>query len=158
VRAPVSIKEAQLSKEFWIEVAKHMPDWIEQMGLATSKDLLDWKRYAGNPVLRVRPGVYDEQFCSDGKVFRDGDHWIMFYFGVGKGGAHVMAACSRDLRHWTAHPEPLYKAGGHPGGLDKKHAHKISLVFNPQNQTWYLFYCAVGTKGRGIGLLTSKPL
>jgi DNA sulfur modification protein DndB len=27
VRAPVSIKEAQLSKEFWIEVAKHMPDW-----------------------------------------------------------------------------------------------------------------------------------
>lgn len=27
VRAPVSIKEAQLAKEFWIEVAKHMPDW-----------------------------------------------------------------------------------------------------------------------------------
>ena len=27
VRAPVSIEEAQLSKEFWIEVAKHMPDW-----------------------------------------------------------------------------------------------------------------------------------
>jgi len=23
---------------------------------------------------------YDEQFCSDGKVFRDGDHWVMFYF------------------------------------------------------------------------------
>ena len=67
-----------------------------------------------NPIVRVQPGGYDEKFCSDGKVFRDGDHWVMFYFGVGRGGAHIMAAFSRDLLHWTAHPEPLYKAGGHP--------------------------------------------
>jgi len=46
---------------------------IEQMGLATSPDLLAWTRTAGNPVMRNRPGGYDEQFCSDGKVFRDGD-------------------------------------------------------------------------------------
>jgi len=138
--------------------AKHMPDWIEQMGLATSKDLMSWQRYRGSPVVQVRPAGYDEKFCADGKVFRDGDHWVMFYFGVGHGGAHIMAAFSRDLRHWTAHPEPLYKAGGHPGGLDKQYAHKISLVCNPANNTFYLYYCAVGIKGRGIGLITSKPL
>lgn len=138
--------------------AKHMPDWIEQMGMATSPDLLTWKRHAGNPVVRVRPGGYDEKFCSDGKVYRDGDHWMMFYFGVGKGGAHIMAAFSRDLENWTAHPEPLYKAGGHPGGLDKQYAHKTALVYNPANDTFYLYYCACGNKGRGIGLITSKPL
>jgi hypothetical protein len=131
---------------------------VEQMGLATSSDLLTWTRHPGNPVVRNRRGGYDEQFCSDGKVFRDGDHWVMFYFGVGRGGAHVLAAFSRDLVRWTAHPEPLYKAGGHPGGLDKTYAHKISLVRNPANDTWYLHYCAVGAQGRGIGLLTSKPL
>ena len=136
---------------------------VEQIGLATSTDLLNWTRHPGNPVLRNRPGGYDEQFCSDGKVFRDGDHWVMFYFGVGRGGAHVMAAFSRDLVHWTAHPEPLYKAGGNPSGLDKQYAHKISLVHNPANDTFYLFYNAVpgkpgGTGGRGIGLITSKPL
>ena len=69
-----------------------------------------------------------------------------------------MAAFSRDLLHWTARKEPLYRAGGHPLGLDKKYAHKISLVFNPQNKTYYMFYNAVGKDGRGIGLLTSKPL
>ncbi len=138
--------------------AKHMPDWIEQMGLAVSEDLMNWKRYAGNPIVRVVNGGYDEQFCSDGKVFRDGDHWVMFYFGVGRGGAHVMVAFSRDLEHWTAHPEPLYKAGGHPGGLDKEYAHKISLVYNPKDRTFYLYYCACGKKGRGIGLITSRPL
>jgi beta-xylosidase len=130
----------------------------ERMGLATSTNLLDWKRYENNPVLDNRPGSYDEKFCADGKVFRDGDHWVMVYFGVGKGGAHIMAAFSRDLMHWTAHPEPLYKAGGNPSGLDKQYAHKISLVYNPKNETFYLYYCAVGSKGRGIGLITSKPL
>ncbi len=138
--------------------AKHMPDWIEQMGLATSDNLMNWKRYKGNPIISVVKDGYDEKFCSDGKVFRDGDHWVMFYFGVGRGGAHIMAAFSRDLEHWTAHPEPLYKAGGHPGGLDKEYAHKISLVYNQENETFYLYYCACGTKGRGIGLITSKSV
>jgi len=131
---------------------------IEQTGLALSTNLLDWTRHPGNPVIRNRPGGYDEAFASDPKVFRDGDHWTMFYFGVGRGGAHIMAAFSRDLETWVAHPEPLYKAGGNPSGLDSQYAHKISLVYHPGNETFYLYYCACGNKGRGIGLITSKPL
>jgi predicted GH43/DUF377 family glycosyl hydrolase len=130
----------------------------EQMGVALSEDLLNWKRHPGNPIVRNRVEGYDAQFCSDGKVFRDGDHWAMFYFGVGRGGAHIMIAFSRDLLHWTAHPEPLYKAGGHPGGLDRQYAHKISLVHNPKNDTFYMHYCACGNKGRCIGLITSRPI
>ncbi|MCA9437128.1 MAG: hypothetical protein KC978_15190, partial [Candidatus Omnitrophica bacterium] len=79
-------------------------------------------------------------------------------FGVGKGGAHILIDFFRDLIHWTAHPEPLYQAGGHPLGLDEKYAHKTSLVYNPVNDTFYLYYCAVGNKGRGIGLLTSRAV
>jgi predicted GH43/DUF377 family glycosyl hydrolase len=131
---------------------------VEQTGLAFSTDLLSWRRHPANPIIRNRPGGYDEQFASDPKVFRDGDHWTMFYFGVGRGGAHIMVAFSRDLVHWTAAPEPLYKAGGNPSGLDATYAHKISLVYNLKNGAFYLFYCAVGNKGRGIGLLTSKPV
>ena len=116
-------------------------------------------------VLRVDPAVASSVFVHAGTdvlgmsttAVRDGDHWGMFYFGVGRGGAHIMAAFSRDLYHWTSHPEPLYKAGGHPEGLDKKYAHKISLVYTEANDTFYLFYCAVGRQGRGIGLITSKP-
>jgi beta-xylosidase len=131
---------------------------IEQTGIAFSSNLLDWKRNAANPVIRNRKGGYDEQFASDPKVYRDGDHWTMIYFGVGRGGAHIMVAFSRDLLNWTAHPEPLYKAGGNPSGLDKQYSHKISLVHNPRNDTFYLYYCACGSKGRGIGLITSRPL
>jgi hypothetical protein len=80
------------------------------------------------------------------------------------GGAHIMIAFSRDLVHWTADPDPLYKSGGNPSGLDKQYAHKIALVFNPKNETFYMFYNAVPGKkgvmtgGRGIGLITSRAL
>jgi len=132
---------------------------IEQMGLALSDDLLNWRRHPRNPVIPNGPkGSYNEKFSADGKIFRDGDHWTCFFFGVGRGGAHIMAAHSRDLVHWTVDPEPLYKAGGNPSGLDKRYAHKISLIWNPANQTYYMFYNAVGNKGRGIGLITSKPI
>ncbi len=131
---------------------------VEQLGVAFSDDLLHWRRHPQNPVLRNRLGGYDEVFCSDGKVYRDGDHWTMLYFGVGRGGAHIMAAFSRDLLHWIAHPEPLYRAGGNPSGLDRQYAHKVSLVYRADNDTSYLFYNAVGDRGRGIGLITSRPL
>ena len=124
-----------------------------------SKDLLTWKRYENNPVIPVGPkGSYNDRFCADAKIFRDGDHWTCFFFGVGKSAAHIMVAFSRDLYHWTVDPEPLYRGGGNPSGLDKQYAHKISLVWNPKNEMYYMFYNAVGNKGRGIGLLTSKPL
>jgi predicted GH43/DUF377 family glycosyl hydrolase len=136
----------------------------EQIGIAFSTDLFNWMRYPANPVVHNRPGGFDASFCSDPKVYRDGDHWTMFYFGVGHGGAHIMCAFSRDLMHWTADPEPLYKAGGNPSGLDKAYAHKVSVVYNPKNDTFYMFYDAVPGKkgeitgGRGIGLITSKEL
>jgi predicted GH43/DUF377 family glycosyl hydrolase len=132
---------------------------IEQMGLALSDDLIHWKRFARNPVIPNGPGgSYNQTFCSDGKVFRDQDHWVMFFFGVGRGGAHIMTAFSRDLLDWTVDPDPIYKSGGNPSGLDSEFAHKVSLVWNPENGAYYMFYNAVGNKGRGIGLITSKPL
>jgi predicted GH43/DUF377 family glycosyl hydrolase len=128
----------------------------ERSGIALSNDLLHWVRYPFNPVIDVRRDGYDAAFASDPKVYRDGDHWTMFYFGVGKGGASIMVAFSRDLLHWTAAPEPLYKFGGHPTGLDKQYAHKISLVYRADNDTFYMYYCACGNKGRTVGLITSR--
>lgn len=133
---------------------------IEQLGMATSSNLFEWKRYENNPVIPVGPlGCYNEKFSSDAKIFWDKDHWVAFFFGVGQGGAHIMVAFSRDLNQWTVDPEPLCKAGGNPSGIDEKYAHKISLLWNKANETFYMFYCAVDKNDkRGIGLITSNPI
>ncbi len=131
---------------------------IEQMGIATSTDLLNWTRYAGNPVIHNGNSSHDSFLASDAKVFRDGDHWTMFYFGCDGQDADIMTAFSTDLLHWTANPTPLYAAGGNSSGLDSSFAHKISLVYNSRNDTYYMYYCAVGDEGRGIGLITSREV
>ena len=56
--------------------AKNLTDgrWIEQTGLATSRDLVHWERHPGNPILPVGPaGAFDHIFASDPCVFRHGE-------------------------------------------------------------------------------------
>ena len=84
----------------------------------------------------------------------------MFYFGLGDGThghAVILAAYSDDLLTWEKDPVPLYGAGGHPAGIDAQHAHKISIIYDDAG-VGYMYYTAVGPKGRGIALLTSKPM
>ena len=106
--------------------------------------VLLWKEMSVNIGMMSMKGAWKRAFAG-----------MPIFMTQAVGPGHI--AFSRDLRHWTAHPDPLYKAGGNPSGLDKNYAHKISLVWNPQNETFYLYYCACGNKGRGIGLITGKP-
>ena len=151
--------------KYWNFYNARRANGAESIGIAFSDDLFEWKRYENNPVLTKGPdGSWNEHNVASGKVWWDTDHWVMFFFGVrdseesNRVHAHIMVAFSRDLYHWTVDPDPLYKAGEHPDRLDWKHAHKISIVWNPASQSFYMFYCAYGNKGRGIGLVTSKPL
>eukprot|EP00041_Stephanoeca_diplocostata_P018472 m.386796 g.386796 ORF g.386796 m.386796 type:complete len:107 (+) comp21024_c0_seq2:158-478(+) len=99
-------------------------------------------------------------FCLCGLCLWMQGVWVMFYFGLGDGtGGHavICVAFSTDLVHWDKDHEPLYPAGGHPAGIDSQHAHKISIIYDDEG-VGYLYYTAVGPRGRGIALLTSKPM
>jgi predicted GH43/DUF377 family glycosyl hydrolase len=141
--------------------------WREQTGAAASRDLQRWERLTGNPLIRNGPaGSFDELFASDPSVLRDGDEWVLFYFGLAADGhARDGAAVSPDLRTWEKLPEVLVDVGPE-GAIDSTHAHKPSIF------SWggrlYHFYCAVspapGALGqvqvaerRGIALACSEP-
>ena len=84
----------------------------------------------------------------------------MFYVCLGdctQGHAGICAAFSKDLVKWDKLDDPLYRAGGHPSGIDQQHAHKTSTIYD-DNGVGYMYYTAVGKGGRGIGLLTSQPM
>ena len=120
--------------------------WTEQIGAAKSTDLVHWERIEANPVLRVSPGSWDSQFVSDPCVVRDGEHWLMFYFGYDLNHAQGGLAVSRDLVHWRKLEHPILRHGGE-GELDETHAHKSSVIYH--NETLYHFYCAVRPRKEG---------
>lgn len=141
-------------------------EWVEQTGFATSHDLIHWQRHPQNPVLRIgKPGEFDDRFASDPCVFRHGDRWVMFYFGLcSDGHARDGAAFSDDLQTWHKANEVLIDIGT-PGSIDSQYAHKPGMI--SRDGSLYHFYCAVApvqdhhlgeidhTEVRGISLATS---
>ena len=134
--------------------------WHEQTGVASSKDLIHWTRFEGNPVIpNGSTGSMDEKFASDPCVLQDGNRWAFFYFGLdAKGVARDLVATGPDLKHATKCAGAVVDVGP-AGSVDSVYAHKPSLI------AWkgdlYHFYCAVsrieGKEVRGISVARSRP-
>ena len=155
--------------------------WREQTGVATSRDLKTWIRYAGNPILKngVRgtetdpttnplhgaasaiKDARDSRFASNPYVVKNGSEYAMFYFGFGyqrPGRACEMLALGTDPLHFSKVPEVLIDVG-RPGSIDETFAHKPSVIYH--EGALYHFYCAVSGKypneARGITVARSRP-
>jgi predicted GH43/DUF377 family glycosyl hydrolase len=132
--------------------------WTEQIGVAfsQSEDFLKWKKYPGNPVLRVGPpGSWDSHFVSDPWVIMIEDKWHMFYYGFDGVHAQDGVAISNNLIQWEKSPFNPILRKGEAGSYDEIHAHKPCVV--SKGGIYYHFYTAVGVKGRCIALATSVP-
>ena len=94
--------------------------WIEQTGLATSKDLKTWTRFTGNPILTSGgPDSWDARFASDPAVFRYKKWWALYYYGLAANGrARELLALGADPYHFTKVPEILVDVGP-PGSIDE---------------------------------------
>ncbi len=135
--------------------------WVEQTGVATSTDLKQWKRFAGNPILpNGGPGRWDEVFASDPCVVRDGNLWVVFYYGLAKrdNKARELLAAGTDPFHPVKLNAVLVDVGPE-GSVDSTYAHKPSIIYH--DGTLYHFYCAVSGRYpdevRGISVARSNP-
>jgi len=135
--------------------------WREQTGVATSKDLKTWTRYAQNPILRNGPhGSRDDRFASDPCVVRYGNDWAIFYYGLSsnQGRARDLLAIGHDPFHPVKTDSILVDVGP-PGSVDETYAHKPSVLTFKGDL--YHFYCAVSGKWpneiRGISVARSRP-
>jgi hypothetical protein len=134
--------------------------WHEQSGVATSRDLMTWTRYEGNPVLtNGGPDSWDTRFASNPFVLRHEHLWGMYYFGLdSRGKARELLALGPDPYHFNKVTEIIIDTGA-PGTVDESYAHKPCVIFH--NDALYHFYCAVSGKWphevRGISVARSKP-
>jgi len=124
----------------------------ERIGIALSKDMKHWKRYAGNPVF-----THEEGITGDAHIQKIGDVYVMFYFSAFRADRIYKAfntfACSYDLIHWSDWKgEDLIIPSK---SYDDLFAHK-SYVINYQGVVYH-FYCGVNSfNQRGIAVATSK--
>ncbi len=128
----------------------------ERIGIALSKDMKRWVRYAGNPVFAHDT---DGTITGDAQIVRMDDVWVMYYFSAynptREYSAYNTFAASYDLIHWTDWSGDDLIIPSKP--YDEMFAHK-SYVVNV-GDTVYHFYCAVNNAGqRGIALATSTHL
>jgi hypothetical protein len=86
--------------------------WHEQAGVATSRDLQHWTRYAGNPVLpNGGPASWDSRFASNPFVVQHCRLWGMCLDGKGK--ARELLALGENAYHFKDHDR--HGAAGHCG-------------------------------------------
>lgn len=128
----------------------------ERVGIALSKNLKKWKRYADNPVFAHEASG---TITGDAHIQRMGDLYVMFYFSAfeptRKYKAYNTFAASYDLINWTDWDgEDLIIPSK---DYDELFAHKSYVV--KHDGVVYHFYCAVNNDDqRGIAVATSKPM
>jgi predicted GH43/DUF377 family glycosyl hydrolase len=134
--------------------------WHEQSGVAVSRDLKQWTRYEGNPILRNGgPDSWDARFASNPFVVRHKHVLGMYYFGLDTHGvARELLALSRDPYHFEKVNQIIIDRGA-PGTVDETFAHKPCVIYH--DGVLYHFYCAVSGRWphdvRGISVARSKP-
>lgn len=127
---------------------------FEQIGMAVSRDMVNWTRYGTNSVV-VNGGEKKNGISGDPQIVKIGNVWVMFYFGAGwQPKAFDTFACSYDLVHWKKWIGPHLIEPSEP--FDKTYAHK-PWVLKYQGMVYH-FYCAVGDQGRVLALATSLDL
>ena len=136
-------------------------NWIEQTGVATSRDLRTWTRYPGNPILPAGPPQsWDHRFASDPAVLRYKKWWVLYYYGLAADGRarDLLALGEGGPYHFTKVAEIMIDVGP-PGSIDEDYAHKPSMISH--HGDLYHFYCAVGGRWpndvRGISVARSRP-
>jgi predicted GH43/DUF377 family glycosyl hydrolase len=127
---------------------------FERIGMAVSRDMVNWSRYGTNPVV-ANGEAKTNGMSGDPQIVKIGDTWVMFYFGAGwQPKAFDTFACSYDLVHWTKWSGPDLIQPSEP--FDHTYAHK-PWVLKHQGVVYH-FYCAVGDEGRVIAVATSVDL
>ena len=128
----------------------------ERIGIALSKDMKKWERYAGNPIFSHEA---QGTITGDAQIVKMGDVYVMFYFSAFNPARPYLAyntfACSYDLVTWDdwQGDDLIYPTKPY----DEMFAHKSFVV--KHDGVVYHFYCAVNNdEQRGIAVATSRPM
>jgi predicted GH43/DUF377 family glycosyl hydrolase len=155
--------ERDASHTTWARAAMLMyytgkADDTKQIGVAKSRDGLNWKKFPGNPVLTPgAPGEWDDLAVTDAGVIREknGNRLFLYYAGEGEGAEReeIGVAVSRDGVHFTKHPDNPVIPVGPPGSFDEFEVSNPMVVI--RGGRYHLYYAAKGVNEAGEEIETT---
>lgn len=118
---------------------------VQRIGVATSADLITWRKHPANPLLEVDTrwyekldaGLWHDEAWRDPWVFAHGGRFHMYITARGLNGEPsgrgvIGHATSADLIQWTCLP-PV----AHPGEFGHMEVPQLAEI----EGRWYLFFC-----------------
>jgi predicted GH43/DUF377 family glycosyl hydrolase len=132
-------------------------DWLEEIGLAKSTDLLHWERYEKNPVFKLGKHWWEKRHVSRCCIFKEKDTYYMFYAGNDGKWERVGIAAGKSLTSFKRLSKDPVLSTGEKGDWDE-----ISIsdprVLKYKGQ-YLMFYSGIDAKGNErTGLAISKDL
>ena len=144
----------------WYDGNEGPPNYYENIGHATSLDGINWTKDPMNPLLTRGPaGSWDNLSIGPGFSYADGSTIHLWYDGSDGTFIRSGHATSTDGgTTWVKDPNNPILNIGSPSSWDYPRAQVSSIVYNPNNATYYMFYCGGDFLLWRIGYATSFSL
>lgn len=121
--------------------------WFEpdSLGVATSKDGMDWERPLDSPIFTAEPmNIWERERVAGAHVVHHEDWYYLFYIGyedIFK--ARICIARSRDgFSSWERHPQNPILSAGVPGGWDSESIYKPFAMYDEMDDRWTMWFNA----------------
>lgn len=128
-------------------------NWVEQTGVAMSREVKTWTRYAEEPADSRRPEGQPRRALCQRSV-----RWVFFHYSLGQGKARDLLPLG-DTPFTPRKVDEILIDVGPPGSVDEAYAHKPSVVW--RDSALDHFYCAVSGRypreTRGISVARGIP-
>jgi hypothetical protein len=166
VWAPVILRESGAFIMAYTGLNRHLS---QNIGLASSQDLFNWKRWESNPISPCKGAAWaywrEDDICScrDPDLVRhDGRVYMPYTANTREGATCIALASTPDFRKWKDHgpilvgPASGYEpnlVGGHPQGSFE------SANLSRRHGRWLLiFHAAIRDRGRATWAVASERI
>lgn len=131
--------------------------WKEEIGLATSKDLIRWKRTSRKPILTVGNAWWENRHVSRCCVYKKKGTYYLFYAGNDGRRERIGLAVGKDLLHLKRYStNPIFELGNSGSWDDTCVTDPLVIRFK---SLYLLFYTGVSRSGiEQIGVAVSNNL
>ena len=131
-------------------------NWLEEIGLAESQDLIHWEKYAGNPIFKVGKNWWERKHVSRCFLFKEKGIYYLYYAGHDGQRERIGMAKGKSIFKLERFEEPVLDVG-EKGSFDEKSISDPRII--KYHGGYLMFYSAVDGKGiERMGVAESSDL